>query len=725
MAAFAAGASVPALPCGAPPAVAQLGLFGGRVETATRSVQRPVGSAGNHQWRIALAATGAAAASVGTMRQRGERGERGERGPRSDRGDRSERGPRGDRGDFSERGPRGDRGDRGDGSERGPRGDSGDFSERGPRGDGGDRSDFSERGDRSDFSDRGKGGGKGKGGPRRDRGDRGDRSESDRRNGNVNRGRNRPMRSWEWTPPAPPGMEDEWRPPPPRDPTKPDYNRLGQKGGRRPEDNHKGPLVHSIELLISRLQVDWDVAAGMARTLQKRTVQGEGEDPTGTKTKRWVRRLVRGLEKHPSLRDDLFKNGQDGGVLKVLSELEHRSSRHGEKVMAIEQHHRAVRQDEKGDLEAYSQASAYMGQAWWMRNLTDRFAKLIDEYFLLTPEQVSHGHPSWAFKKGGLLPKGWQKYKVKDRVLYWNPETKKMQTKAPPAPDMPLSWFLADGEAPPREPPVALLDIGSCTDPFSRFPYEVESFAMDLLPAEKALEEMGGRVAKGDFFEVPLMPAEAAGSESSSSSKGASDNKVAAEEGKSSYDQYILDPMLARIAGGPSPPTQPAQEEPENAGVAGASSSSSGSPSAASSASQPRRWVVNAENQLDGIVEGSFDVVVLSLVLSFVDSAERRIEMIRKARRCLRDDRGLLMIAEVGSALADVSWYKGDATMEWTKSIEAAGFHIVNFEDRVLEHRPYREQKVYQWVFETQPIPEDGGASAKPLLTPKEMPWTR
>mmetsp|Transcript_114105 Transcript_114105/g.254604 ORF Transcript_114105/g.254604 Transcript_114105/m.254604 type:complete len:541 (-) Transcript_114105:7-1629(-) len=395
-----------------------------------------------------------------------------------------------------------------------------------------------------------------------------------------------------------------------------------------------GPLRHSIQLLMQKLNVDEGPATQIAEDLQEFAVSRDGEDPTGSKTKRWARRLVRGLSKHPGVKSVLY--GGPDGTIKAIKELEKRSDRHGDRVAAIEAQHRAVREGKEGDLDSYSEATAYMADQWWVRSAHSRVAQWMDEYFLLTPEQLQRGHHPWAFKKSGGLPEGWKRYEVGGRVMFWNPKAKKMQVKEPErgADD-------AKVPPPPREPPVALLDVGSCNNSFTRFPYLVEPTALDLRPSEGS-----EGVLQADFFEVP-----------------------------------ILDPA------GHAP------------GV---------------------RALLSEDGRLEGLVAGSFDVVVLSLVLSYIADPQRRIEMIARARRCLRDDRGLLFVIEVGSSMADVSWYKGDAAADWSMAIEGAGFKAMKFEDEVAERRPWRTHDVFQWVFETAPVQD---APLEPLMTPREMPW--
>jgi len=395
------------------------------------------------------------------------------------------------------------------------------------------------------------------------------------------------------------------------------------------------PLKHSANLLARTLNIQIWKAQRMAQVLQAYVVELEGEDPTGSRTKRWVRKLLRGLEKHPSLKPILFDGDYADTVIDTIVELDKRSRRHTAKVDAIHSHHRELREGDDGNEEEYADAVSYMGNEWWVKAAHDNMAKWIDGYYLLTPEQLRRGYPPWAFKMAGM-PKGFQKYTVAGKTMYWNPSTKKMQREAPARVDN-------SSVAPPsREPPVALLDVGSCTNPFRRFPFLVEPVALDLQPGTGA-----AGVFQADFLQVPIVDA--------------TDNN---------------DPK--------------------------------------------QRVLVSPDGHLDGIVAGSFDVVVLSLVLSCVPEPQQRIDMIARARRCLRDDRGLLCVVEVGTALANSKWYGGDAFQDWKNAIEAVGFRIKLFEDEVKEFRPYKTHTAFQWVFETAPALD---APLQPLLTPKDMPW--
>jgi len=418
--------------------------------------------------------------------------------------------------------------------------------------------------------------------------------------------------------------------------------RGGQRGAalfKRVSETAAGrPLSHSAELIMRSLGIEQWRATRIAKVVQRWAVKHNGEDPTGTKTKRWARRLCRGLEQHPTLRSTMLGGKLAQSVFATMEELERRSTRHGARVAAIERQHWANREGQEGDKEEYSRASAYMGEEWWMRAAHGRVAKWIDEYFLLTPEQVRRGHHPWAFKNGGL-PDGWKRYVKAGKPIFWNPVAKRMQSEEP-------EFIPRDAVAapPPREPPIALLDVGSCSNPFLRYPFLVEPVALDLQPLHDA-----ENVMQADFFEVPIL--------------------VPDEEDKLEPNQRII---------------------------------------------------LGEDGNLEGIIAGSFDVVVLSLVLSYVPDARKRMEMVARARSCLRDDRGLLFVIEVGSALADASWYEGDAAADWSRAIEEAGFKTKVFEDEIKESYPPRQHRLLQWVFETAPRRD---TPLKPLLTPREMPW--
>ncbi|CAJ1337010.1 unnamed protein product [Effrenium voratum] len=128
--------------------------------------------------------------------------------------------------------------------------------------------------------------------------------------------------------------------------------------------------------------------------------------------------------------------------------------------------------------------------------------------------------------------------------------------------------------------------------------------------------------------------------------------------------------------------------------------------------------ILGEDGSLQAIVEGSFDVVVLSLVLSFLESPERRIEMVSRARRCLKHQRGLLLVVEGVSTVAEGQWHQKDGAAEWSLAMESAGFKALLFEDEVRAKR--RCKKVLQWILETKPDPRK---ALQPLVVAKEMEW--
>lgn len=124
------------------------------------------------------------------------------------------------------------------------------------------------------------------------------------------------------------------------------------------------------------------------------------------------------------------------------------------------------------------------------------------------------------------------------------------------------------------------------------------------------------------------------------------------------------------------------------------------------------------DGKLEGLVAKSFDVVVLSLVLSFLPSPEKRIEMVAKARQCLRDHRGLLFVVEGGSAIMEGNWYQKDAAAEWSQAMETAGFKVMNFDSQLREGR--RSKPVLQWTLETKEVDD---TELAPLVLGKELEW--
>lgn len=118
-------------------------------------------------------------------------------------------------------------------------------------------------------------------------------------------------------------------------------------------------------------------------------------------------------------------------------------------------------------------------------------------------------------------------------------------------------------------------------------------------------------------------------------------------------------------------------------------------------------FIRGPDGDLQGIVEGSFDVVVLSRVLSFQSDPGARIAMVERARRCLSDDRGLLLVIEAGVVLAG-----GKQPLdEWESSIESAGFTLIRFITKLLDESLNEQKDIFLWAFQTAPV----GSRALPL----------
>eukprot|EP00933_Yihiella_yeosuensis_P083024 TRINITY_DN9709_c0_g8_i1.p1 TRINITY_DN9709_c0_g8~~TRINITY_DN9709_c0_g8_i1.p1 ORF type:complete len:586 (+),score=113.27 TRINITY_DN9709_c0_g8_i1:63-1760(+) len=428
------------------------------------------------------------------------------------------------------------------------------------------------------------------------------------------------------------------------------------KGGRQdgPRYTQEMCLRGALTVLVTQQKVEPRKAERMARDLQRYAVALKGEDPKGFHTKNLARRLVRLLEMHPGMEAGLYA---PGGAIKVLNQLDERSQKHNAQYVAIKKQHKDLQDGEDGDIDRYSEASAHMGKQWWARAMQERIAFLIDQYFLLTTDQVKQGHPQWAFEKKARPPPGWKRYNQKGKVYWWNPKLMKMQLEGPPG-------FVQGAEAaeavpPARWPPLALLDIGSNSNVYLEYAHLVKPFAMDLRPSQDS-----EGIYEADFFEVPLI-------------ENKNPLRRLTEEEESRQDMSSIE-----------------------------------------------RFIVNDDGKLEGIVEGSFDVAVISLVLSYVPDAEKRIEMIAKARRCLRNDRGLLFVAEAGSLLphpSSNSWYQGDAAAEWSRAMEGVGFKVKKFETEIGNEKRKKPHPILLWVLEAAPIPDE--PTLTPLVVPKELPW--
>jgi len=323
-------------------------------------------------------------------------------------------------------------------------------------------------------------------------------------------------------------------------------------------ERHDGHLILAAECLEEGLKVDSGEAMRIATAVYRFALQRDGNG-SAQNTRKWARRLIRGLDYHPSLAPQL--SSDVGGIMSLLRELDIRAERHARRSAAIAGQHQAVREGRPGDFAAYSEAAVIMAESWWVRAVHNNIRRWIDEHAR--------------------------------RDVPWSPRQ-----------------------------PVTVLDIGSCTNPFGRFP-ELEPLALDLNP------QLGKGVVKGDFLELPIMHS-------------------------------------ADVASG-------------------------------------ERYRIGPSSELQCLTAGSFDVVVLSLVLSYQGDAQQRSEMVARARRCLREG-GLLIIVEVASCLlpnkyVDIAtWDFRRAAAKWSSVIEGAGFQRLRFEDKVFEAG--RSHTILQWQFE-------------------------
>eukprot|EP00435_Cladocopium_sp_Y103_P062743 s74_g24.t1 len=243
-------------------------------------------------------------------------------------------------------------------------------------------------------------------------------------------------------------------------------------------------LEPTVQVLMTNLQVSEAYALRMSKDIRKFAVARDGDDATGSRSVAWAKKLCRGLEMHQGL-EPLLRHV--GGVEKVLLELEKRSRKHTQVFQDIAQQHEALREGEDIDMEDYSKAAEYMGHEWWVRASHQRIIDRIDQYYLLSADQMHRGHPPWVFCKNNRLPKGWREYTLQGRRMYWNPEKMRMQNQVPEG----LSMAMAPE---PVEPPVKLLDIGSSINRFKDWPFYVEAHAVDLQPAAEDVYQAEPRI---------------------------------------------------------------------------------------------------------------------------------------------------------------------------------------------------------------------------------------
>ena len=115
---------------------------------------------------------------------------------------------------------------------------------------------------------------------------------------------------------------------------------------------------------------------------------------------------------------------------------------------------------------------------------------------------------------------------------------------------------------------------------------------------------------------------------------------------------------------------------------------------------------------LCALPQGSFNAVVMSLVLSYLPCSEKRAAMVAKARQFLqpipgtaldRDKRGLLLLVETFSVDRKAStWQKQHFLQQWVATIESIGF-------KFLRHAYL--QRSHGLAFVTVQCPSEGWSS--------------
>ncbi|KAG8462515.1 hypothetical protein KFE25_010340 [Diacronema lutheri] len=281
-----------------------------------------------------------------------------------------------------------------------------------------------------------------------------------------------------------------------------------------------------------------------------------------------------------------------------------------------------------------------------------------------------------------FFEEGWRRLALRpERVPAWY---------APQAAERPRdaqarACFAARAAA-PREPPPApwrrrrlrLCDVGSCYDPFSAPQYAdlFDVTALDLWPAAGARG-----VLRCDFLHVPLISgrgAEADGDDGDGLAGGGGDVRSDDEPARVRVGTYAAaDGSMLRAA--------------------------------------------------TALTCESFDVVVLSLVLSYLPSAEQRAEMVRRARALLRRPSaaephvaGLLLIVDTPSVSRPPRGHSKTARPDmalsmWVDAAEAVGLRFVRHE--------WLRRDAHALAFQTVPgpTPPAGSPEVRPMPVRREL----
>lgn len=343
---------------------------------------------------------------------------------------------------------------------------------------------------------------------------------------------------------------------------------------------------------------------------------------------------------------------------------------------------------EPRSLRSYAAAAEQMGERAWVRHGFEWCAERAEDFF---------------FKSG------WRKLALRpERVPAWHVP----HAAGRPYPEATRACFAARVDA-PRDPPPAewrrrrlrLCDVGSCYNPFSA-PQYADLFDVTALDLWPAAESAG--VLRCDFLSVELLPeredeaTEPVGARGASGASAAAAGTVAGEEDGAEASGGAGD------QGGGSGGAATAHDA-----LAGGGAVRVGSYTAADGSVLPAATA---------LVCGAFDVVVISLVLSYLPLAEQRAEMVRRARALLRKPTaaephraGLLLIVDAPSVSRP-----GDnrgararpdtALSQWIVAAEGLGLRYVRHD--------LLQRDAHALAFQTVPGPTPAAGSPQVLPFP-------
>ena len=225
----------------------------------------------------------------------------------------------------------------------------------------------------------------------------------------------------------------------------------------------------------------------------------------------------------------------------------------------------------------------------------------------------------------------------------------------------------------PKRAPLRLLDVGSCYNAFAEFKDEFATLAIDIAPANMSVQRC-------DFLSVAITPNGTVPGENA-------DSKGQSHSSSSSSSCTSISTSISTGGGGGCG---------GGGDVSGAQINlvTSGDPSLSSNDLETRRPA------LQSIGEAAFDVVTFNLLLTYIPTPKLRRLACLQARRCLRLNGLLLIVApdsrHVGKGVA---WMKA-----WRTSLEHSGFrrcryeklenlHCMGYRATMIESPPAEEEE--------------------------------